>query len=286
MKLLILLACLGIQRYMNFNFSLSQYDWFTPYQDMLKQYVPKQLMNGVAGLVVLVVPIALIAMIVGMVLSGWWVTSFLYGLVVLFYCLDGRLGEQFIQAQSGAGGTEPKSEADVAASQVLEEPVPNTSHAKVRAISNAIFTHSLHHVFGVIFWYVVLGIFGAITYFLVAFIANPPKKTQDALAPYADSAKLVLDILAWVPVRLVGLAFAIAGATANTIKVLTQHLVGKLSNEKDLAAIFGLTAIKADVENPNSATAEENKNAMTMVFLGQGVWLAVILVITLLSLVF
>jgi len=285
MKLLILLACLGIQRYMNFNFSLSQYDWFTPYQDMLKQYVPKQLMDGVAGLVVIVVPIALIAMIVGMVLSGWWVTSFLYGLVVLFYCLDGRLGEQFIQAQSGAGD-KPKSEADVAASKVLEEPVPDTSHAKTRAISNAIFFHALHHVFGVMFWYVVLGIFGAVTYFLVAFIANPPRKTHSALSPYTDSAKLVLDILAWIPVRLVGLAFALAGATANTIKVLMQHLVGKLSNEKELAAIFGLTAIKADVENPNSATAEENKNAMTMVFLGQGVWLAVILVITLLSLVF
>ena len=285
MKLLILLACLGIQRYMNFNFSLSQYDWFTPYQDMLKQYVPKPLMNGVTGLFVIVVPIAFVAQFVGVVLSGWWLTSFLYGLVVLFYCLDGRLGEQFIQAQSGVGSKEPKSEADVAASKVLAEPVPDTSHAKVRAISNAIFFHALHHVFGVMFWYVLLGIFGAVMYFLVAFIANPSRKTQGVLAPYGESAKLVLDFLAWVPVRLVGFAFALAGATANTIKVVMQHLVGKLSNEKELAATFGLTAIKADVENPNSATAEENKNALTMVFLGQGVWLAVILVISLVGLV-
>lgn len=283
MKLLILLTCLGIQRYMNFNFSLSQYDWFTPYQEILKKYVPKQFMSGIAGLVVIVVPLAFIAMFVGFILSGWWLTSFLYGLVVLFYCLDGRLGDQFIKAH--LAGKESKTEADIAASKVLEEPVPDTSHAKVRAISNAIFTHALHHVFGVMFWYVFLGIFGAVMYFLVAFIANPPKKTQEALGPYADSAKTVLDILAWVPVRLLGLAFALAGATANTIKVWMQHLVGKLGNEKELAPIFGLTAIKADVENPNSADLEENKKAMTIVFLGQGVWLAVILVFTLLTLI-
>ncbi|MBA3679526.1 hypothetical protein H0W80_05095, partial [Candidatus Saccharibacteria bacterium] len=180
MKLLILLTCLGIQRYMNFNFSLSQYDWFTPYQDILKQYVPKQLMNGVAGVFVIVVPLAFAAMFVGLLLSGFWVTSFLYSLIVLFYCLDGRLGEQFIKAQSA--GKEPKNEADVAASKVLEEPVPDTSHAKVRAISSAIFYHALHHVFAVMFWYVLLGIFGAVMYFLVAFIAQPSKKTQGALA--------------------------------------------------------------------------------------------------------
>jgi AmpE protein len=98
------------------------------------------------------------------------------------------------------------------------------------------------------------------------------------------SAKVVQDILAWVPVRLIGLTYALVGATAKTISVLMQNIVGPLSNEKKLPGIFGLTAIKADVENPNSASLEENKKALAMVLLGTGVWMAVVLILTIIRL--
>ena len=279
MKLIILLTCLSIQRYMNFNFSLSQYDWFTPYQELLRKYVHAQFMDGIVGLFVIVLPLAFVAMFVGVILSGTWVTSFIYGLLVLFYCLDGRLQTKFLKDHL-SGKEAAGSEADQQVSKVLGEPIPDNMHAKARATSDAIFFHAMHHVFGVIFWYLILGLFGAVMYFLVVFIANPSKVTKSALSPYVESAKAVQDILAWVPVRLVGLAYALAGATAKTISALMQNIVGPLSNEKKLPGVFGLTAIKADVENPNSASLEENKKALTMVLLGTGVWMAVILLLT------
>ena len=269
---------------MNFNFSLSQYDWFTPYQKLLRKYVQTKFMDGVLGLLIIVLPLAFAVMFVGVIFSGWWVTSFIYGLVVMFYCLDGRLQARFVKGNL-SGKEAVGSDVDKQVSKVLGEPVPDSMHAKGRATSDAIFFHAMHHIFGVIFWYLILGLFGAVMYFLVVFIANPSKITKSALSPYVDSAKAVQDILAWVPVRLVGLAYALAGATSKTIAVLTQNIVGSLSNEKKLPGLFGLTAIKADAENPNSASLEENKKALTMVLLGTGVWMAVILLLTIIRLV-
>lgn len=282
MKIIVLLICLGVQRFLNIQFSLPQFDWFKLYRDLIKSFLPANLQQGIVGLLITVLPVAIIVWLLGMLLGGVMIAYLILSVVVMFVCLDGRdLGAQMKAYMSGdASG---QAEADALASKITGDATPADGPAKARAITNAIFFQGLHHVFGVVFWYLILGLFGAITYFLVHYIASNAKKADSDLAPLGESANMVQAILDWIPVRLLGLSFAIVGSSGDVIKQVTKNLVGALSKESRLAEVFGLAALKADSDKPETANLEENKSALGLVFMATGVWLAIVLVIAIIS---
>ncbi|MDQ2993672.1 MAG: regulatory signaling modulator protein AmpE [Pseudomonadota bacterium] len=280
MKLLILLIALGVQRYLNVNFSLASFDWFTPYQKMVKKLVPAKLMQGYVGVLILVLPIAVIVALVGAILNATWLTGLIFGSVVMFYCLDGRdLGNQL-----GIADGQEKI-ADARAREVLEESIPRDPAAKARAVSSGIFAYSLYHVFSVMFWYLIFGVFGAVTYVLIQHIASASKKEGSDLAKLSDNASTLQAGFDWLPVRLFGASLAAVGSSANVIKQLSKNLVGGFTDQGELATVFGLAAIKANPEKAENATVKEDKDALNLVFMSTGVWLAVVLVFTVIALV-
>lgn len=67
-------------------------------------------------------------------------------------------------------------------------------------------------LFGVGFWFVLLGPAGAVLYRLVRFLAEDRGWRRDAAAPGFDRlAQRALEIVDWLPVRLTAAAFAVAG---------------------------------------------------------------------------
>lgn len=289
MEFIILLICLGAQRYLNIQFSIAQFNWFKSYHDLLKKFIPANLMQGLLGLLILVLPASLLVAIVGWIVGRVWLLALIYGVVVLFYCLDGRdLGAQFKEYLNGeASGA---AAADAIASDILAEPVPAEGPARARAISNAIFFQSLHHVFGVIFWYVLLGyfglgLFGAFAYFLTHYIASQVRKSDSEFTAYASAAGTLEAILAYVPVRILGFAFGVVGSFGSASAQVIKHLLGGLSSVNSLAALFGLAALNADVEKPDNANIEENKAALNLVFMATGVWLVIVLILNLIKMI-
>ena len=63
MKLLVVLICIGIQRFLNIRFSLSELDWFKPYRDLIQKTFGQSLMKGYVGLAIVVLPVAVLVWI-------------------------------------------------------------------------------------------------------------------------------------------------------------------------------------------------------------------------------
>ena len=329
MKFFIILLVIGIQRYLNIRFSLSDMDWFKPYRAMVEKTLGKATVKGYVGLAIIVLPIALLVWLLNMLLGGNLLLGFIIGAIVLFYTLDARdlsnqiptyLGrekkekgksadeelKEFLQdmmptsakssasAAAATSASATKSSA-AAAATAPTAPTPTKSSAtstfpatpsgKARAVSSKILLWSQHHVFSILFWYLFFGVFGAVVYFLVHRLSHEAMHNSSDVADYADASQVVQGIMAWVPVRLAGLSYGAVGAFGTVINQWTRNIAGGLDLEQKLPVIFGLSAVNADIENPEKATVEENKSILDVIFKAEIVWIAVSALFALIALI-
>ncbi len=92
------------------------------------------------------------------------------------------------------------------------EDVPESSDGLLRATMESLVTDAQQHLFGVIFWFVLLaplGPVGAVLYRLTCIIAA--QWHTDSLGEFAHFSQRMLHIMDWLPVRITALSFAIAG---------------------------------------------------------------------------
>jgi membrane protein required for beta-lactamase induction len=96
---------------------------------------------------------------------------------------------------------------------------------------DTIFDAAHNHIFSVIFWAIILGPAGAITYRLNNELTNYYKASSD-ISKTAKKLKLILD---WIPIRLETFAYALIGHFAVTIGCWLEHfLKAPEHNEKVL----------------------------------------------------
>lgn len=139
--------------------------------------------------------------------------AFLAGLLVLWLCMGFRresrafddvllalrLGE-IERARSVLGQWRGGSYDEADASEVARLAIEQALVAAHRT------------VFGVGFWFVVLGPVGAVLYRLFRFLAEDRSWRDDAVAPAFDRlARRALELADWLPVRVSALSFSIAG---------------------------------------------------------------------------
>jgi AmpE protein len=188
---------------------LRDYSWFASWlRTAAERTGASRVWQGGAGIFISVgVPAALVALL------QWFVTDSLYGLaelalgaVVLFYCLGPRDLDLDVAAIVGA----PDADRRNAALQALpvEPPDPPLTLTGT-VLVDQVFKAALVRWFGVLFWFIVLGPFGAVLYRLTqlartnAFGAALPPEHRAAL----DQLQRVLD---WPAAHLMTLALAVA----------------------------------------------------------------------------
>ena len=286
MKFFIILLCIGIQRFLNIRFSLPEMDWFKPYRALVQKTLGQSgLMKGYIGLAIIVLPIAVLVWLLNMIFGGSLAIGFVISAIVIFYCLDARdLSNQISNYLSGGKNEKGKS-ADEELQAFLKTSLPISPTDKARAVSSKILLWSQHHVFSVIFWYVLFGLFGAVVYFLVHRLAHEAANKDSDAAAYADASQVVQAIMAWVPVRLAGLSLGAVGAFGAVLSQWMKNIAGGLDLEQKLPVIFGLSAINADVEKSDKASVEENKSILDVVFKAEVVWVAAVALISLILLI-
>ena len=285
MKLLIVLICIGIQRFLNIRFSLSELDWFKPYRALIQKTLGQSLMKGYVGLAIIVLPVAVLVWILNAILGGNLIFGLIIGIAVVFFCLDSRDISKQISNYLSGGKAEKGKSPDEELKGLLKESMPISTTEQARAVSSKIVLISLHHVFSVLFWYMLFGVFGVVVYFLVHRLTHEGAKPGSDAADYLEAAKTVQGIMDWVPVRLVGLSFGAVGNFGAALNQLMKNLVGGLDLKEKLPVTLGLAAANADIENASKATVEENKTILDLVFKAEIVWIVAIAVLTLISLI-
>jgi adenosylcobinamide-phosphate synthase len=152
---------------------------------------------------------ALIVAGLGALLSGmWWPLAWAFDVVVLYFCLGFKNA-----SYRAAGVLRALRAADIGqAREILSEWRPSIlaggdEAALVRQTLEETFRQSMIRLFGVLFWFLILGAAGAVLYLLTR-LARDRWHGEPSFGRFADRMAGWLD---WLPVRVVAFSFAIVG---------------------------------------------------------------------------
>ncbi|MGB4860482.1 MAG: regulatory signaling modulator protein AmpE [Dokdonella sp.] len=157
--------------------------------------------------------VALIVVVVCLLVQGmirhtmFGLPAFAFAVAVLYYSLGPRDLEQDIDAVLKGSDEATR----LAAAQNLRpneqtDPLPLESSALVEAT----FLSALSRIFGVVFWFVVLGPAGALGYRVIQLMARAPLIRDEMSADDRNLSERVARILDWAPAHLLTLAMALA----------------------------------------------------------------------------
>jgi adenosylcobinamide-phosphate synthase len=153
-------------------------------------------------------PALIVAGMAALLLGMWWPLAWLFDVVALYFCLG------FKNASYRAAGVMRALRAsDIGqAREILSEWRPSIlaggdEAALVCQTLEETFRQSMIRLFGVLFWFLILGAAGAVLYLLTR-LARDRWHGEPAFGRFADSVAGWLD---WLPVRVVAFSFAIVG---------------------------------------------------------------------------
>jgi membrane protein required for beta-lactamase induction len=245
-----------------------------------------QALCAMTALLLLVTPIALAAI----ALDRWLppLTWVIFAALVLVFSLgprdlDDEL-EEYIAAET-AGDTD---RAKAAAAVIIEHDAAQRREARAESVEEAAFVQANNRVFGVLFWFVLLGPTG------LGPVAAWLFRASDLLrrAAIADSSRLpaVAGIferlhfgLAWLPARLVALSYGLAGSFEEARREMGRGVeaVGRMMERNDLLLVLAGRGALAKIDTTDAAAAAPAQAALRLIRRALLIWLTVIAVLSL-----
>lgn len=221
MKLVALLIGLALERLATHLFHLRELRWLDRVIDYGFRQVERYanwppLLLVVLLACILVSPVLLLRLSLGDALYGFLYLIFAVG--VLFFSLGPRDIAEEVDEHCAALKSEDPELIRATAKALLEKDVPADPGERSRAVEGAACVQANKRLFAVIFWFVLLGPLGAWTYRVTDLIRRRAVFRAGRDASGTGAASLVVGAaedlhgwLAWVPARLTGISYALAG---------------------------------------------------------------------------
>lgn len=127
-------------------------------------------------------------------------------------------------------------------------------------LSPQLFLESYQKLFAPVFWYFVFGPVGLVLYVTVV--------TLRAQLPMEKFFGLTLGVLDWLPIRVVGLTFALAGNFGVVFKIWMQDVFHTVTDNQNQVVSYGEAALSAD------------STAQGIVYRTVLIWLVIMVLIT------
>jgi membrane protein required for beta-lactamase induction len=201
-----------------------RYSWFSRYAGwLIKKMGGKAVLNGAVGVVLVLLPILALVAVFQVALQGelLGLPSLLFSILILVYCLRyqslDHLVDVFTDASDAAAGAGEHLEDDFRAREVAAEILHGDIPAgkeRASALTEVLLVESHERLFGVLFWFVILGPFGAVLFRLTWVLDRHCPENEDG---FREASHRLYGILAWLPVRLLAIAYALAGSFEDAI---------------------------------------------------------------------
>lgn len=266
MRFIILLIALGLECGLHIGLYLHRFNWFNKYLDLLRSWCNRSgLWQGFTGVAFVVIPLLFILGIIYAIFHNvaFHLIRYLIALIVLVYCLGpydfyDSFKRYFLASETG---NEQMGTAHI------EKFLPAGSIAlnNHRATTAAIFENFNQSIFAIVFWFAILGPLGALLYRSVALTKDAASKEGSPDAALANAARCSLDLLDWIPVRLLALGYALVGDFMPTFKYWLAHVLSGVNKTDELNLQTGLIALNTSHEDVTTADLAENKSALDLV---------------------
>jgi membrane protein required for beta-lactamase induction len=183
MKLLVILICLATIRYIPLGRVEHRYRFLKGYAKIF-YHLFKWLKEPSIIALLIYIPLGAVLFFLEFYLSQGWgiILKFIISLWIVWYSLWAISLHD--EVESGIKAGRPSS-------SLLSELLSNANR----------------HVLGVIFWYMIFGIAGALLYRLIVELTRWAQEEAGTFHRLVKSARRIRDLVDWIPVRLVGLGF-------------------------------------------------------------------------------
>ena len=132
-------------------------------------------------------------------------------------------------------------------------------------------------IFAILFWFVLLGSAGAILYYSTNALIQYLEQRDTKITNQIEAILHIRGILDWVPIRLLGLTFALVGHFFMTTSDWLKHLIAGVSLDHQLFAEYGEKSINFNTHN----IKEEKEHAAFLIERALWLWLIVLSIINL-----
>ncbi|MDH4046809.1 MAG: regulatory signaling modulator protein AmpE [Gammaproteobacteria bacterium] len=297
MKLIALLIGLLIERLATQLFHLRELRWLDHLIDAGFRQVGRfgslpALIPVVLLAAILVLPVFLVIFIAGDKLSGY--PYMVLAILVLFFSLGPKdIGEE-IDEYCNALQSGDADEISRSTRALTEKDPPQDSDERIRLVEEAACVQANNRVFAVIFWFVLLGPFGAWSYRVTdlmrrrAVFGESRRAGESRSNRASDAARLLHGWLAWLPARLTAIGFAMAGSFESALgawrNVASQASLTHSEQSELLLARVGSGALalqRGDDESDVERAIRGAGAVKEMLFRLLIIWAAVIAAMTL-----
>ncbi len=291
MKLLALALGLILEHVATSLLHLRELRWFDGYYDAGIRWISGWPRLAIyAGLVLVLTVPALPVLIVSLSLQGseiYWDVAYLsFAVLIVFFCLGPRDLASEVDDYCEAKDRSDDEAADRLLIEMSEAEHPRGSDLEV--VEEAIFVQSNNRIFGVIFWFVVLGPVGAwifrVSDLLRRRVVFEHMRGQQGNDNVLIAIEAIYGLLKWVPARLAMLGYALSGSFDDAMNAWRGELAvaGMAIDRRNdmLIARVGKAAMSGYLDEPSNSSAAA-RNSMRIVRRTVFIWVTVIAILTL-----
>ena len=279
MTLISILIGLALEYFLGVLDRFRDFSWFDQYSDWLEEKCSGySFWDGVGGvLLTLAIPLCLLIFLAHVLGEMTVLFSFLLATAVFIYSLGPELNN-LIDCYLDALEDNDETEVEQSERELLCD-----GNASEEEILQSILLRAHDSVFGVIFWFIVLGMYGGLLFCLVA---RMQQRFSDVHGDYADSVVNLYRILMWPSARLMALGFALSGSLVDALDGWRDAQGDSLDVSEDVIGHSGLSALQyastsdGDYEEPNAGRIEWVKQIQGLINRTLIVWLTVLGILT------
>ena len=273
--LLAILFCLALQRFANVG-GIFQVSWFESYLRLIGTWVAK--LDTRLIILAVVAPVLLILFFIHVVFHEYWfnLIDLLLAVAVLFVSIDARdLKVQLAAYFDALEQSDAHKAADSAADFIGDAPDMTNLH---RSVTKAVLQRSFERLFAGLFWFMIFNFYGVATYFMVVMLRRTATKVNPGYVELENLATKIQNVLDWLPARLLGFAYALAGHFRKGSGYIFKHIWSDFGNAREIVVEAGLNSLDVD---PNSANADkcENESALDMVNRALIIWIVALVLV-------
>lgn len=283
MILISILLALALEYFTDSLDRFRNYDWFDSYTNWIETRCNRfSIWNGPAGvLLTLAAPMLVLmctAWLLGLISP---VLPFLLSILVLAYSLGPNLNtllNNYVQALEG------NMDEDVAVIESRLNLHPERGSYNGSSTVSAILIRAHETIFGVVFWFIILGMAGAMLYCLTLLLKARFANIHGA---YASAVEELHRILMWPSARLLAIGFALSGSLVDTLEAWRRVEGETLESSADVIIAGGLGALQFEEsgnesdDEAKSRYIESIKETQALVNRSFIIWLIVLGITTL-----
>lgn len=210
MTLIAILVSLLLERMLEHIHQLRRYGRYHDYVVWMREKLRGDPWQGRLGVLLVVAAPLLLTLLLqaGLDDALFGVLGLAFAIAVLLFCLGPRdLGLELDEYRAALTSDNDELATRLARGLLGSEP-PDDIDEQARAVTHAVLVQANLRIFGVLFWFVLLGPVGAVLYRAVAELRHHAAETRDE---FAWSVQHFMDVLDWVPARLTAFGYALSG---------------------------------------------------------------------------